>query len=292
MATYSMTGYGRAEGIIGSRKYTIEVRSLNSKQLDLMVKLPSLLRELEMDFRSMAANKLGRGKVEVLMNYENLGGEKSAKINTELMEAYAADLEPLKGKIEGLNDSDWLNALIKLPEVLVNQKSKLSDSEKDELKTLCKSAIDAHITFRAKEGEALHADLLNNVKEIEKYASKVEEIAPTRVEAVKERINKAIEELKEKISIDQDRFEQELIYYIEKLDINEEVIRLASHIKYFLDTLEIDGAKGKKLGFISQELGREINTMGSKANHAEMQRNVILMKDNLERIKEQVLNVL
>ena len=130
MATYSMTGYGRAEGIIGSRKYTIEVRSLNSKQLDLMVKLPSLLRELEMDFRSMAANKLGRGKVEVLMNYENLGGEKSAKINTELMEAYAADLEPLKGKIEGLNDSDWLNALIKLPEVLVNQKSKLSDSEK------------------------------------------------------------------------------------------------------------------------------------------------------------------
>lgn len=292
MATYSMTGYGRAEKIIGSRKYVIELRSLNSKQIDLSVKIPSLLREIEMDLRSLLAKSLERGKVECMINYENLGEEKSAKINTELIEAYANDLEPLRGKITGINESDWLNALIKLPEVLVNQRQKLSDDDKNALLNLAKEAIEGLNNFRVKEGQAMYLDLLHNNEEIKVKCDVVESLAPTRIQLVRERINKSIDELGDSVKIDTDRFEQELIYYIEKLDINEELIRLNTHITYFKETLEKSGAKGKKLGFIAQEMGREINTIGSKANHAEMQRNVILMKDNLERIKEQVLNVL
>lgn len=292
MATYSMTGYGRAENIIGSRKYTIELRSLNSKQIDLSMKVPSLLREIEMDMRSLLVKELERGKVECMVNYENLGEEKNSKINTDLIEAYANDIEPLRGKIKGINESDWLNALIRLPEVLVNQRTKLSGEDKKELLNLTKDAIHKLNDFRVTEGKALHADLLFNADEIQVKCNSVEEMAPQRIALVRERIERSLEELREKTSLDSDRFEQELIFYMEKLDINEELIRLNAHIKYFKETLETDGAKGKKLGFITQEMGREINTIGSKANHSEMQRNVILMKDNLERIKEQVLNVL
>lgn len=292
MATYSMTGYGRAEGIIGTRKYVIELRTLNSKQIDLSVKVPSLLREIEMDLRSLLAKELSRGKIECMINYENLGDEKNARINIELIEAYARDIEPLRGKIKGIDESDWLNALIKLPEVLVNQRSKLSKEEKSGLMKLANEAIVSLLNFRRKEGEAMHKDLLSNNHEIKVKCDVVAEIAPQRIQQVRDRIQKSLDEIKEKVSVDSDRFEQELIYYIEKLDINEELIRLNTHINYFTETLEIDGIKGKKLGFIAQEMGREINTMGSKANNADMQKNVILMKDNLERIKEQVLNVL
>lgn len=292
MATYSMTGYGRAEKVIGTRKYTIELRSLNSKQIDLAIKSPSLLREIEMDLRRLLAKELERGKVECMINYENLGEEKSAKINTDLIKAYAKDIEPLRGEIKGIDESDWLNALIKLPEVLVHQRSKLSDEEKSALINLAKEAVIKLNEFRTTEGQALYDDLLNNCNEIKTKCDIVEELAPQRIAAVRERIGNSLEELKDKIAVDSDRFEQELIFYIEKLDINEELIRLNAHINYFIETLNLDGAKGKKLGFITQEMGREINTMGSKANHAEMQKSVILMKDNLERIKEQVLNVL
>jgi uncharacterized protein (TIGR00255 family) len=292
MATYSMTGYGRAEKIIGTRKYTIELRSLNSKQIDLSMKIPSLIREIEMDMRSLLVKDLERGKVECMINYENLGEEKNARINTDLIQAYAKDIEPLRNKIKGIDESDWLNALIKLPEVLVNQRTKLSGDEKKELLNLTKEAIDKLNDFRITEGKALQADLLFNTDEIQGKCNEVEEMAPQRIALVRERLEKSMDELREKTALNTDRFEQELIFYIEKLDINEELIRLNAHIKYFKETIEKDGAKGKKLGFITQEMGREINTIGSKANHSEMQRNVILMKDNLERIKEQVLNVL
>jgi uncharacterized protein (TIGR00255 family) len=245
-----------------------------------------------MDLRGLLAKELERGKIECMINYENLGEEKSAKINTDLIEAYAKDIEPLRDKIPGINESDWLNALIKLPEVLVNQRASLSEEEMEELMLLSKEAIKSLNEFRMNEGAELHKDLLQNVEEIQEKCNLVEKIAPQRIEAVRERIDRALEELRDKIAIDSDRFEQELIFYIEKLDINEELIRLNAHLTYFKDTLALDGAKGKKLGFITQEMGREINTMGSKANHAEMQRNVILMKDYLERIKEQVLNIL
>jgi len=292
MATYSMTGYGRAEKQIGSRKYVIELRSLNSKQIDLLIKVPSLLREIEMDLRTLLANELGRGKVECMINYENLGEEKSAKVNVELIEAYAKEIEPLRSKIKGIDESDWLNALLKLPEVLVTQRAKLIEGEKDELIELCKVAIQSLNGFRLKEGEALHKDLDFNNTEIQKNCDLVEALAPLRVDLIRERIKKSLDEIKDNAAFDADRFEQELIYYIEKLDINEELIRLNTHLKFFKETLEKNDDKGKKLGFIAQEMGREINTMGSKANHSEMQRHVIQMKDHLERIKEQVLNVL
>ena len=290
MATYSMTGYGRSEKIIGSRKYTIELRSLNSKQTDLTVKLPSLLREVEMKLRSLIATELGRGKIECMISYENLGEEKSAKINTDLMRAYAKEVEPLRKDIQEINSSDWLNALIKLPEVLVNQRAKLAEGEGAQIIALAQEAINALSNYRQTEGKSLEADLFNNIKAIEENATKVADLAPGRIQNIRDRINKSMEEIS--VNLDSDRFEQEMIYYIEKLDINEEIIRLDAHLKYFHETMSLDGAKGKKLGFISQEIGREINTMGSKANHAEMQRHVIMMKDNLERIKEQVLNVL
>ena len=292
MATYSMTGYGRAEKIIGSRKYVIELRSLNSKQIDLLIKVPGLLREIEMDLRSLLANELGRGKVECMINYENLGEEKSARINTELIEAYAKEIEPLRSSIKGIDESDWLNAMLKLPEVLVTQRAKLEEDEKEALIELCKEAIVSINSFRLKEGEALYNDLRFNYEEIQKNCDVVESLAPLRVDLIRDRIKKSLDELKDNAAFDPDRFEQELIYYIEKLDINEELIRLNTHLLYFKETLELNGEKGKKLGFISQEMGREINTMGSKANHAEMQRHVIQMKDHLERIKEQVLNLL
>jgi uncharacterized protein (TIGR00255 family) len=287
-----MTGYGKAEGQIGTRKYVIELRSLNSKQLDLYVKSPSLLRELEMDFRKLLAKELERGKIECQISYENLGEEKTAKINIELIQSYAVELEPLRNKIAGLNESDWLNALIKLPEVLMNQRSSLTKGEKKKLIELCKTAIVALNNFRQTEGVSLHNDLEENAQEIQKNCDYIEKLAPERIENVRARIHKSIDDLKDKLTHDSDRFEQELVYYIEKLDINEEFVRLNTHINYFTEVLNVEGAKGKKLGFIAQEMGREINTMGSKANHSEIQRHVILMKDNLERIKEQVLNVL
>lgn len=292
MATYSMTGYGRSENIIGSRKYTVEVKSLNSKQLDLNIKIPSLLRELEMPLRSLLATKLGRGKAEILISYESLSDVSNSKINTDLMLNYAADIKKIKESLPEIDQADWLNALIRLPDVLVTQKATLEGNDKEGLIDLCKKATDKLIEFRKKEGSSAEADLVNNLSDISIKLETVKKIAPIRLEKIRNRISAAINELKERINLNPDRFEQELIFYTEKLDINEEIIRLESHLSYFTETLQTDGAKGKKLGFISQEIGREINTIGSKSNDATMQKEVVLMKDNLEKIKEQLLNVL
>ena len=292
MATYSMTGYGRSENIIGSRKYTVEVKSLNSKQLDLNIKIPSLLRELEMPLRSLLATKLGRGKAEILISYESLSDVSNSKINTDLMLNYAADIKKIKESLPEIDQADWLNALIRLPDVLVTQKATLEKEDKESLIELCEKATNKLIEFRKKEGSAAEADLINNLSNISIKLETVKKLAPIRLEKIRNRITAAINELKERINLNPDRFEQELIFYTEKLDINEEIIRLESHLSYFTETLQTDGAKGKKLGFISQEIGREINTIGSKSNDATMQKEVVLMKDNLEKIKEQLLNVL
>ena len=292
MATYSMTGYGRSENIIGSRKYTVEVKSLNSKQLDLNIKIPSLLRELEMPLRSLLATKLGRGKAEILISYESLSDVSNSKINTDLLLNYAADIKKIKESLPEIDQADWLNALIRLPDVLVTQKATLEKEDKESLIELCEKATNKLIEFRKKEGPAAEADLINNLSNISIKLETVKKLAPIRLEKIRNRITAAINELKERINLNPDRFEQELIFYTEKLDINEEIIRLESHLSYFTETLQTDGAKGKKLGFISQEIGREINTIGSKSNDATMQKEVVLMKDNLEKIKEQLLNVL
>ncbi len=292
MATYSMTGYGRSENIIGSRKYTVEVKSLNSKQLDLNIKIPSLLRELEMPLRSLLATSLGRGKAEIMISYESLSDVSNSKINTDLMLNYANDIKKIKESLPEIDKADWLNALIRLPDVLVTQKSTLEEDDKSGLIELCNLAINALILFRKQEGKSAETDLVTNLSDISNKLENVKKLAPIRLEKIRNRITVAINEIKDRVSLNADRFEQELIFYTEKLDINEEIIRLDSHLKYFEETLKIDGAKGKKLGFIAQEIGREINTIGSKSNDATMQKEVVLMKDNLEKIKEQLLNIL
>lgn len=292
MAIYSMTGYGRSENIIGSRKYTVEIKSLNSKQLDLNIKIPSLLRELEMPLRTLIATKLERGKVELLVSYESLSDISNSKINTDLMLNYANDIKKIKESLPEIDQADWLNALIRLPDVLVTQKATLEKEDKKGLMALSEESINKLIEFRNKEGAAAEADLINNLSGIAIKLEEVKKLAPIRLEKIRNRIMVAINEIKDRVSLNADRFEQELIFYTEKLDINEEIIRLESHLNYFADTLKIDGTKGKKLGFISQEIGREINTIGSKSNDATMQKEVVLMKDNLEKIKEQLLNVL
>lgn len=292
MATYSMTGFGRSEKIIGSRKFTVEVKSLNSKQLDLNFKIPSLLREIEMPLRSLLADLLKRGKAELSISYEYLNAVSSTKINAELMLSYADQLKVIEEKLPGIDQSDWLNALIKLPDVLVTERSSLKKEEKEELIQLCKQATNALINFRENEGKSTEVDLINNLSDISLKLEEVKKLAPIRMEKIRNRIQSAINDIKDRVSLNADRFEQELIFYTEKLDINEEIIRLQSHLDYFSETMGIDGAKGKKLGFIAQEIGREINTIGSKSNDATMQKEVVLMKDNLEKIKEQLLNVL
>ena len=292
MATYSMTGFGRAEKIIGTRKFTVEVKSLNSKQLDLNIKIPSLLREIEMPLRTLLATELKRGKAELSISYESLQAVSSTKINAELMLNYAEQIKPIKDKLPGVEQSDWLNALIKLPDVLVTERTSLERKEKEALIDLCLAATKALIEFRKQEGKSAEADLVNNLSDIALKLEEVTKLAPLRMEKIRKRIESAINDIKDRVSLNPDRFEQELIFYTEKLDINEEIIRLKSHLEYFEETIKIDGAKGKKLGFISQEIGREINTIGSKSNDATMQKEVVLMKDNLEKIKEQLLNVL
>ena len=292
MATYSMTGYGRSENIIGSRKYTVEIKSLNSKQLDLNIKIPSILREIEMPLRSLLATKLGRGKAELMITYESLSDVSNSKINTNLMLNYATDIKKLKTSLPEIDQADWLNALIRLPDVLVTQKATLEEEDKEGLIELCKQATDKLIEFRKKEGEAAETDLVNNLSDISIKLEVVKKLAPVRLEKIRNRIMTAINDIKDRVSLNPDRFEQELIFYTEKLDINEEIVRLGSHLNYFTETLQTDGAKGKKLGFISQEIGREINTIGSKSNDATMQKEVVIMKDNLEKIKEQLLNIL
>jgi uncharacterized protein (TIGR00255 family) len=292
MATYSMTGFGRAEKIIGSRKFTVEVKSLNSKQLDLNIKIPSMLSEIVMPLRTILANKLKRGKAELRISYESLIAVSSTKINADLMLNYAEQIKSLKNELPEVAQSDWLNALIKLPDVLVTERSSLSEEEKNEIINLCTQAIDALIEFRKIEGLSAEADLVINLSDISLKLEEVEKLAPGRIDKIRKRIESAINDIKERVSLNADRFEQELIFYTEKLDINEEIVRLKSHLNYFTETLKTDGSKGKKLGFISQEIGREINTIGSKSNDATMQKEVVLMKDNLEKIKEQLLNVL
>ena len=207
------------------------------------------------------------------------------------MAAYADELEPLTKKIPGIEHSDWLNALLKLPDVLQNQRQIISDEEKSNLMKLAQLTIESLIEFREKEGRSAEKDLRKNILIIGEKLELVKKLAPGRIQRIRERIALAINEIKDKTKLNQDRFEQELIFYIEKLDINEEIIRLGNHLDYFDETLNLDGVKGKKLAFISQEIGREINTIGSKSNDAQMQKEVVMMKDSLEKIKEQLLNI-
>jgi uncharacterized protein (TIGR00255 family) len=287
-----MTGYGKAECLLADKKLTIEIKSLNSKQLDTNTRLPSLYKEKELDIRQLIASELDRGKVECSFHYELSGDAAPGVINEPVVKAYYEQLYKISGEL-GLETSlELLSTVMRMPDTLRTEKAEIDAEEWHTVKASLKEALNQVNEFRIQEGRSMDQDLRQRVDSISRKLVLVEPFEQERIEQVRERIEKNLEELGLKESVDENRFEQELIYYIEKLDISEEKVRLANHCKYFLETMEDKGPAGKKLGFITQEMGREINTLGSKANHKEIQKLVVEMKDELERIKEQVLNIL
>ncbi|MDC1106174.1 YicC family protein [Prolixibacteraceae bacterium] len=289
---HSMTGYGKAEKEIGTKKITIEVKSLNSKQMDINARIPSFYKAKDIQVRKMVSEKLVRGKVEFNLFYENLGEQSSTKINIPIVKNYFEQLTALSEALNVSLDANTLQTLVQLPDALKTEHQELNEDEWKEIEGLIATALEEISEFRLQEGGALEKDIKSNIQVIRDLISVVEQYEEDRIQTIRARLNDHIEEFSKVEKFDANRFEQEMIYYIEKFDINEEKVRLRNHCDYFDSTLSAGGALGKKLGFISQEIGREINTIGSKANHTEIQKNVILMKDSLEKIKEQVLNVL
>ena len=288
----SMTGYGKAECLLADKKLTIEIKSLNSKQLDTNTRLPSFYKEKELGIRQLIASELERGKVECSFYYELSSEAAPGIINEPVVKAYYAQLYKISGEL-GLEASlELLSTVMRMPDTIRTEKPELQETEWTLVEAALKKALAQVNIFRIQEGKSLDKDLRQRVEAISRKLEVVESFEGERIDLVRERIGKHLEELGQKEAVDENRFEQELIYYIEKLDISEEKVRLANHCSYFMETLEDKGPAGKKLGFISQEMGREINTLGSKANHKELQKLVVEMKDELERIKEQILNVL
>jgi uncharacterized protein (TIGR00255 family) len=288
----SMTGYGKAECLLADKKLTIEIKSLNSKQLDTNTRLPSFYKEKELVIRQLIASELERGKVECSFYYELSSEAAPGIINESVVKAYYAQLYKISGEL-GLEASlELLSTVMRMPDTIRTEKPELQETEWTLVEAALKKALAQVNIFRIQEGESLDKDLRQRVEAISRKLVIVESFEGERIDLVRERIGKHLEELGQKEAVDENRFEQELIYYIEKLDVSEEKVRLANHCSYFMETLEDKGPAGKKLGFISQEMGREINTLGSKANHKELQKLVVEMKDELERIKEQILNVL
>ncbi len=288
----SMTGFGKSVVSIEGKKITTEIKSLNSKQLDLLVKIPQIYREKELDLRNDVARSLERGKVELFVTTEISEENSTANINIPVLTAYKAQIEKMSSELAIPLPDDWYATLLRMPDALKNDNA--SEVSESELKALVESvakAINALMEFRKQEGKRLESFFKEKISNIRSLLLEVEPFEKERVEKIKARIQDSISKLGQ-VDYDRNRFEQEMIYYIEKLDINEEKLRLTNHLDYFLETLETGHGQGKKLGFISQEMGREINTLGSKSNHAEMQRIVVKMKDELEQIKEQVLNVM
>lgn len=289
----SMTGYGKAEAEVNTRKITVEIRSLNSKQLDLAVKMPSVFRVFEYEIRNRAAKTLQRGKVDIYINVENTTAVTAANIDRKLFAAYYDTLssltEGMKGDNDGMNAAIMMSVL-RLPEVVTAENAEVSPDEQAALLDAVDRALEHIDTFRIQEGGVLVKDLLERVAIIERCRAEVEPFEGRRIDIIKERIKENIASLN--IPLDSNRLEQEMIFYVEKLDITEEKVRLDNHCRYFGEVASEEDNVGRKLGFIAQEIGREINTMGSKANDSDIQRIVVRMKDELEKIKEQVLNIL
>jgi uncharacterized protein (TIGR00255 family) len=286
----SMTGFGRAEGMVNDRKVTVEVRSVNSKQLDLFLKVPQMLREKEAELRSIAAEAIVRGKAEVNVYAELMHAEKRTSFDRELVKAYHEELKSIAAEVDPSATTDLLGFVLRMPDVSNTPREVLSDEDWAAIRALVFEALRAFQEFRSNEGQRLHDELTNRVGQVLHQMEQIEGLDVGRVERTRERLRSKLADLQ--AAVDQDRFEQELVFYLEKLDVTEEKVRLRAHCTYFVETLAADDAQGRKLGFIAQEMGREINTLGSKANDATIQRCVVLMKDELEKIKEQVLNVL
>lgn len=286
----SMTGFGKTEGTVGNKKFTIELRSLNSKQLDLNMRIPGTYREKELELRSWLSENILRGKADLLVYYESMEAEKRMAINKPLMHAYYEDLRSFadEAKIEG---GDFINAIMRIPDVLKPESSELDEEEWAALFSLIKDAFHKFDTYRKLEGEKLTHDFHKRIDLILENRLALNNPIAARNQRVRDKLRANLEELIPVDKIDPNRFEQELIYYLERLDISEEYQRLETNCLHFRDELNGE-SQGKKLGFIAQEIGREVNTIGSKANDADMQRIVVVMKDELEKIKEQINNVL
>ena len=283
----SMTGFGKASLQLPTKKITVEVKSLNSKGLDLSVRMPSSYREMELGLRNQIALKLERGKIDFSIFIESTAEQTSTKVNVPIVKAY---INQLREVYPAADETELMKMAIRMPDTLKTEREEIDENDWSEIQKVILEALDYIGDFRKDEGASLEKEFQLRIGNIRQYTNDALALDPERVQAIKDRLQTAIAELK--VNVDENRFEQELIYYLEKLDITEEKVRLTNHLDYFLETINGTEANGRKLGFITQEMGREINTMGSKSNHAQMQKLVVMMKDELEKIKEQVLNVL
>ena len=286
-----MTGFGKVTAELSSKKVTVEVKSLNSKQLDLSTRIPSIYREKEMEVRSLLLQKLERGKVEFNIYIESTDKSMVTQINASAMADYYRQIVEVSTQLGIALPNDLLSTLLRMPDVIKTDTAEADEAEWNEVRGLVEQAIQHLIDFRVQEGVMLQRLFEQKIRNIAALLEQVSVYEVERVEKIKSRIKDNLQKLADQ-DYDKNRFEQEMIYYIEKLDVNEEKTRLDNHLKYFLTTMQEGHGQGKKLGFIAQEMGRETNTLGSKSNHAEMQKIVVQMKDELEQIKEQVLNVL
>ena len=283
----SMTGFGKATLQLPTKKITVEVKSLNSKGLDLSVRMPSVYREMELGLRNEISLALERGKIDFSIYIESTAEQTSTKVNVPIVKVYMAQLREVYGDAE---ETELMKMAVRMPDTMKIEREEIDENDWLEIQKVIKEAISNILNFRQAEGVSLENEFQLRIGNIRSYMNEALALDPERVQAIKDRLQTAISELK--VNVDENRFEQELIYYLEKLDITEEKVRLTNHLDYFLETIKGKEANGRKLGFITQEMGREINTMGSKSNHAQMQKLVVMMKDELEKIKEQVLNVL
>jgi len=288
----SMTGFGKAECVYQKRRIIVEIKSLNSKFLDVNSRIPNGFKVKELEIRNMLSIHLKRGKVDFNINVEEMGDASNYSINRELAKKYYHQLKELSNEFESKNFSDYLPVIMRLPDVLVSGKDDVSEDEWDQLKVAINEALGKIKEFRVQEGKSLMNDLIGYNDKIKNLLKEIEPFEGQRIKNLQDKIRKDIYEVANKDDVDKNRFEQELVYYLDKLDITEEKVRLAKHCSYFIETLNEENSQGKKLGFITQEMGREINTLGSKANEANIQKIVVQMKDELEKIKEQLFNIL
>ena len=286
----SMTGYGKAELNLDNANFTIEVKSLNSKQIDANVKMSSVYRDKEIGLRKLLSEKLKRGKIELSIWKERSESTSNYTLNADIVKGYFSQIKELNNSLD-LNINDIMSSILKMPDVLGKGNEKVDENEWEKIEKGINSAIENLLQFRLEEGRKLEEDIISRINKLSTLLIEIDPFAKKRIEKVKKSLSEKLEELESK-NIDTNRFEQELIYYMEKQDITEEQVRLSAHLNYFLETMKTNIPNGKKLGFIGQEIGREINTIGSKSSDAGMQKIVIHMKDELEKIKEQLLNIL
>jgi len=287
----SMTGFGKASSNAGGNMITVEIKSLNSKFLELNLRLPLVYKDKDLELRNELSKSIERGKVDFTISIEPAVGTRKSMVNKEVIESYYNDLVLLKKSLN-LSSADYLNIIMRLPNVLLSEKTDTDPGEWKIVETLIKKALKEFNDFRLKEGKTLQKDFDERISSIKNRLKEIEKYEPGRMKAIRNKLSKGLEDLDESVTVDHNRFEQELVYYLEKIDITEEKVRLKSHLSFFQETIKQPESNGKKIGFILQEIGREINTIGSKANDAALQRIVVEMKDDLEKMKEQSANII